>query len=221
MSDSPSADERTIAVLVAAMQDMHQEIAGMVAELRGTVDEASEVSAELEDVGKGLASSVSQAAAQAVRSSLHGAVSETAEPARRQLLAALQPVIERFEQLERTANRLDARAHETVAWVSWRSLAVVAAAFGGLVLIAFSTLGRTGHEYGELVAQKAALEAEIIALQGHVDVLEKKGGRIRLADCGGRVCVAASPNQGKGTVSWRGFWTEKATGQVLVVPQGY
>lgn len=221
MSDSPSADERTIAVLFAAMQDVQREIAGMVAELRATVDEASEVSAELEDVGKGLVSSVSQAAAQAVRSSLHGAVSETAEPARRQLLAALQPVIERFEQLEQAANRLEARAHETAAWVSWRSLAVVAAAFGGLVLVAFSTLGWTGHDYGELVAQKAALEAEIIALQGNVDALEKKGGRIKLADCGGRVCVAASPNQGKGPVNWKGFWVDKPSGQPVVIVQGY
>ena len=36
-----------------------------------------------------------------------------------------------------------------------------------------------------------------------------------------RVCVAASPNQGKGPVNWKGFWVDKPSGQPMVIVQGF
>ncbi len=51
--------------------------------------------------------------------------------------------------------------------------------------------------------------------------LAKKGGRIKITDCGGRLCIVASKNQ-TGTFSeWHGLWNDAKTGQPMVIPNGY
>jgi hypothetical protein len=70
--------------------------------------------------------------------------------------------------------------------------------------------------------EKAALAADVAQLQANVSALEKKGGRIAMTTCGGRLCIEASSNQGVGAEQWKGgMWSNKETGVQLVIPRGY
>jgi len=221
MSDSSGADERHIAMLYAAMKTMHTTLQDTLEKLQVVVDDAHAASEAIDQVSTTLVPAVTQAATRAIDASLRSAIAEIADPARRALDQSVQPVMARFAQLGEEAARMEHSARRTAQWVTKRWLAVIAAGFGGMLLVAWMAVWWQRHEVGELVAQKVALEADLAQLQANVDALEKKGGRIKLEDCGGRVCLVASSNQGKGTVSWKGFWTKKETGQALVIPQGY
>jgi hypothetical protein len=81
----------------------------------------------------------------------------------------------------------------------------------------------------ELAQQKAQLQGEVAHLQTQVALLAKKGGRIKLATCAGRLCIEASSDQGKGegkgrskdVPEWSGPWKDKENGVALVIPNGY
>jgi hypothetical protein len=76
------------------------------------------------------------------------------------------------------------------------------------------------NQVGELTEQKTALEADIAQLQVNAEALSKKGARMRIEDCGGRLCVPVSTDQGQSRVDWRGAW-HSAEGVPLVIPKGY
>ena len=78
--------------------------------------------------------------------------------------------------------------------------------------------------YSDEKAAAAELKADIAQMQAKVKILEKKGGRILITDCGGRLCIQASSNQGPGAEQWKGAnWTNnsKLSGVPLVIPHGY
>ena len=58
-------------------------------------------------------------------------------------------------------------------------------------------------------------------MQVQVSELAKKGGRIKLSDCGGRLCIVASKNQSATVSDWHGPWNNDKTGQTFVIPNGY
>jgi len=82
-------------------------------------------------------------------------------------------------------------------------------------------VGWQRHEVSELAAQKAALETDIAEMQVNAEAFAKKGARIKITDCGRRLCIGASKNQGEGASDWHGIWNNAQTGQTFVVPSGY
>ena len=76
--------------------------------------------------------------------------------------------------------------------------------------------------------EQAALQADIAQMQVQVAELEKRGGRIVMTECGGRLCIEASANQGQnkdGSPAAMGSWQrdiKNGGGKVsLVIPKGY
>ena len=98
-------------------------------------------------------------------------------------------------------------------------------AAGGLVgvcLVAYASLAWQLHQVSSLREEKAALQADVAQMQASVAALERKGGRIVLSTCGGRLCIEASSNQGQGAEQWKGAnWSNKENGVQLVIPRGY
>ena len=96
------------------------------------------------------------------------------------------------------------------AWLGAKFIATFAIA-GTAFLVGFLVLGSvllpSPSEILELRAEKAELESGIADLS-------KRGGRIKLRDCGGRLCVEVSSNQGTG-------WTDGSKNIALVIPRGY
>ncbi len=56
-------------------------------------------------------------------------------------------------------------------------------------------------------------------MQTTVAALDKRGGRIRFRDCGGRVYIVTNPDQGQGVQVWAA-WKDMQTGTPLVISRG-
>ena len=116
------------------------------------------------------------------------------------------------------------RARGAMKWFTYRWIVIAAATLLVVSALGFSLLWALlawqRHEIDGLIEQKTALAADIADMQVNAAELAKKGGRIKITDCGGRLCIVASKNQ-TGTFSdWHGVWNDKK-GQTMVIPNGY
>ena len=221
MSNGPSAEERKIAVLVAAMQDMHGEIAAMLEKMQAAARTANAASAGIVEAGATMIPIMEESMAEAVDTSLRHAFADIAEPARTALEAAMKPVIDRFSQFEQRTLQMEVTARRAMSWFSVKWIAIAAAGFAALSAMAWASVWWQRQQVTELAAQKTALEADIAQMQVNAAALAKKGGRIKIADCGGRLCIVASKNQSGDFSDWHGLWNDAKTGQTMVIPNGY
>src|SRR5450631_1567486 len=132
MSNGPSAEERKIAVLVAAMQDMHSEIEEMLKKMQAASRAANAASSEVRQAGAAVVPAVTQATAQSVEASMQHAFVDIAAPARGALEAAVKPLIDRFAQFEQRTLQMEAKARNAMTWFSTKWIALTAAGFIGM-----------------------------------------------------------------------------------------
>ena len=118
---------------------------------------------------------------------------------------------------EETEERLH-RAVETFRW-QWGAIA------GGAALAAVVTiiLG-VWLAVSTLVSWRSAeleqLNTAIAQSKARLEALHRRGGKIELTDCGGRLCAYASTNQGEGYTDWTAPWTGRDR-LPLVILRGY
>ena len=165
----------------------------------------------------------SEAAGGAVRQSLAGAAETAAnalETATSPILSALTGVVRAGEG---AADQLNA-ASASFGW-RWATIAggIAAGAIVAVSAVAWGAVWWQRDALEGIQAERAAAAADLAKLQASVAELEKRGGRIEMSICGGRLCIEASGNQGKDTSGKPvvlGSWTNKA-GAVLIIPKGY
>jgi hypothetical protein len=69
-------------------------------------------------------------------------------------------------------------------------------------------------------SEMESLRAERAKLQASIEDLAKRGARIKIDSCGGRLCVAVDTDQGQSYVDWRGA-SHATDGEPLAIPKGY
>jgi hypothetical protein len=108
-------------------------------------------------------------------------------------------------------------------WFSWKVFVLAAAGLAGVCFVAWGSIWWPRHQIETLIEQKATLQIEVAELRENVAALAKKGGRIKQQDCGGRLCIEASIDQGKNTPpNWGdGLWKNTKSGAILVIVDGY
>jgi hypothetical protein len=116
--------------------------------------------------------------------------------------------------------QLEATACRAMTWFSAKWIALTAAGFVGMSAMAWASVWWQRNAVNELTEQKTALEADIAEMQVNAAALAKKGARIKIDNCGGRLCVAVNTDQGQSHVDWRGAW-HAADGAPLAIPKGY
>lgn len=116
------------------------------------------------------------------------------------------------------------------AWLTFKAAAAVAGV--GLVLVlTMYGLGRfmlpseaERQEVRDLRAQKAELRESIAEMEANIARLNKRGGKIQMTTCGGRLCIEASPNQGTddqgNPLPLGGWYTTDKRKLHLVIPNG-
>jgi hypothetical protein len=110
-------------------------------------------------------------------------------------------------------------------WLNVRAALVLVLAVALVAGGSYASLWWQQRQADGLKAQEAALTAQIAQERATVTALDAKGGRMKLADCGGRLCVQVAKNQGasNGTnpfANWSG-WSVTTTNAPLVIPEGY
>lgn len=222
MSNGPSAEERKIAVLVAAMQDMHGEIAAMLEKMLAAARAANAASAGIVEASATMIPIMTEATAEAVDTSLQRAFVDIAEPARKALEAAMKPVIDGFSQFEQRTRQMEITARRAMSWFSVKWIALAAAGFVGLSAMAWASVWWQRTQVTELTAQKTALEADIAEMKiTAAELATKKNGRLRTTTCGGRLCIVASADQGKDAPALNTKWRDPKTLEPLVIAAGY
>lgn len=132
---------------------------------------------------------------------------------------------EHLKGVVKAAGEVEGKLSGAVAGFGWRwALLAGGAAAGGVaavLLAAWVTVWWQRSQIKEVSARKAELMEEVVQLQANVTALEKKGGRIVMTTCGGRLCIEASSNQGPNAPQWTGAGWSHESGVQLVIPRGY
>lgn len=132
------------------------------------------------------------------------------------LTQAPEATVTAFNDATERLNKAAGAVQSSANWIGWK-LAGIAALVG--VLLVSTGYGIARYS---LPSKKEidANRAELAELEANIDDLVKRGGRINLTMCGGRICALASTNQGKGNENWLGPW--KSNDDVpLVILRGY
>ena len=144
----------------------------------------------------------------------------------------LRTVAGRLPPLETTLTQTTAALTNAIAeaksagqWLNVRAALVLVLAVALVAGGSYASLWWQQRQADGLKAQEAALTAQIAQERATVASLDVKGGRIKVADCGGRLCIRVAQNQAtsNGTnpfANWSG-WSVTATNAPLVIPDGY
>ena len=217
MNSDFNPDERKVAVMLIAMQDMRQEMEAMLVQLHGAVSQAEIASQAILRASNSLLPTIEQSTHQAVDFSVQRALEDLAAPATLALQEAIKPIREHLSTLAQHTTHIEKRTQRALAWFSWKWMALMGAGFLGVTLMAWGSIAWQGQEIAHLKEQRGTLTADLEQMQIQAAALEKKGARIQLAQCGGRLCVIANRNQGEKGLNWRGPWKTEA-GQPMVIP---
>lgn len=107
------------------------------------------------------------------------------------------------------------------AWLTWQ--------FGLVFILTGVAAVLTNYAIGRFTlpdaATIAALRSEKAELEADIADLHKRGAKIKINTCGGRICIEASTNQGNdaaGNPAPMGSWLTSDSRKVpLVIPRGY
>lgn len=209
----------------AAIDGLTAERAALAKERAALTQAAASVAGVAGDVRKAAANAVpamQKAVGEAIGASVRQSFTGASEVAAKALGEAVKPVIDSLSGVVQEANKAKGSLKNAGQWFAWKWVAVAGGGLVGVCLVAYVALAWQLHQVKSLGDEKAELAADVAQLQANVSALEKKGGRIVMTTCGGRLCVEASTNQGQGAEQWKGgSWSHKETGVQLVIPRGY
>ncbi len=144
------------------------------------------------------------------------------------LTATSQTAVDTLNAATDALNNAAGKVRDAGAWISLKFTLVfvfvgVAAVLTNYAIGRFTLPDRADVETYR--AQLNALRGEEAELKANIAELAKRGGKIKLTTCAGRVCIEASSNQGKdaaGNPATMGVWrTGDGRDVALVIPRGY
>ncbi len=205
-----------MAVVQESQQAMESAVAGLAAERAALAQERAALAHDRQAVTHAAAQlasiqdSIRKSAGEAVGALVDQAVQGAAVAAARALGQATQPVVDGLSEAAQAARHAEGAIRQAGAWFAWKWVALAGAGTAGVCLVTLMAVWGLRDQVQDLRLERDELQAT-------VDVLERKGGRLVLNDCGGRRCVEINPNQGaKKGAEWRG-----TKGERYVIPTGY
>jgi hypothetical protein len=218
--------------------ELKGQIAALAVATKVTQNAASSVgqcAASVEQAASNAAPALQKAAEKAVGAAvdiaLQRALDNASGVAATLIDAAARPTLDQLSSVADKAQQAEQQLNKAAASFGWKWAALAGAALAltlaTFMLVAWMSIWLQRFQVTELAAQKNQLQGEVAQLQAQVDVLAKRGARIKLARCGGRLCIEASSDQGKGDgkdkggPEWSGPWKNGKNGAALVIPNGY
>ncbi len=207
-----------IAALAVASK-ITQNAAASVGQSAATVEQAARNAAPalLEATGAVVGAAVSDAVGRALADASHAAVTG--------IELAAKTMLKDLSGLALAARDAEAKLNRATASFGWKWVAIAGGTLLStltvFMLVAWLGIWLQRFQVNELAQQKAALQTDIAQLQVQVAMLAQKGGRIKLAKCGARLCIEASSNQGPKYPEWSGPWRNNVNGAPMVIPRGY
>ena len=220
--------QQLLATLIQLSDEQQQRIAELLNRLEQqtrTLTTASQRAAQaanaLDHNGQKTALHLQAAVRESVETALHATLTTVSQRAERAFEEAGQPLLHTLAEVTKSADAIEhrlQRAVETFRW-KWGAIAggaalaaVVAVILGVWLMATFMVSWRS--------ADLEQLNAEIAQRKARLEELDRRGGKIELTDCGGRLCAYASTNQGEGYKDWKAPWSGRDD-LPLVILRGY
>ena len=220
--------QQLLATLIQLSDEQQQRIAALLNQLEGqtrTLTTASQRAAQaanaLDHNGQKTALHLQAAVQQSVETTLHDTLTTLSQRVEGAFQEAGRPLLHTLTRVTKAAEDTEERlrrAMETFRW-QWGAIAGGAALAAVVVVIVGVWLA-----VSTLVSWRSTelerLNAEIAQSEARLEELDRRGGKIELIDCGGRLCAYASTNQGENYKNWKAPWTGK-DGLPVVILRGY
>lgn len=176
--------------LIAVAQEQQEAAAAVLAKLEqqqarlnATIEQARRAVADMSHAGDTAATVIGRAAREAVSAAMGGVEAKAGAA----IKGATAPALEAIKRATKQATEAADELRGTVGWVSWKwalILAVSSASALGAFFLAVWVIVPGAGELAALRAERATLEANVVAL-------ERRGGRIQLHTCGDRSRLCA------------------------------
>ena len=220
--------QQLLATLIQLSDEQQHRITELLSRLEGqaqTLARASQQAAQaanaLDRSGQKTALTLQAAVREGVETALHATLTTVSQRAERAFEDAGRPLLHTLAGVTKAAEETEERLRRAVQTFRWKWGAIAGGA--ALATVVAVTLG-VWLAVSTLVSWRSAeleqLNAEIAQRKARLEELDRRGGKIELTDCGGRLCAYASTNQGKGYKDWKAPWSGRDD-LPLVILRGY
>ena len=220
--------QQLLATLIQLSDEQQSRIAELLNRLEGqaqTLTRASQQAAQaanaLDRSGQKTALTLQAAVREGVETALHATLMTVSQRAERAFKDAGQPLLHSLAGVTKAAEETEERLQRAVKTFQWKWGAIAGgAALTAVVAVILGVWLTASLLVSWQSAELERLNTEIAQSKARLEELNKRGGKIELTDCGGRLCAYASTNQGENYKDWKAPWAGK-DGLPLVILRGY
>ena len=220
--------QQLLATLIQLSDEQQHRIAELLDRLEGQAQtltrasqQAEHAASALDRNGQKTALHLQAAVRESVETALHATLTTVSQRAERAFEEAGQPLLHTLAEVTKSADAIEHRLQRAVQTFRWKwSLIAGGAALAAVVAVILGVWLMATFMVSWRSAELEQLNAEIAQRKARLEELDRRGGKIELTDCGGRLCAYASTNQGKGSKDWKTPWSGRE-GLPLVILRGY
>ncbi len=144
---------------------------------------------------------------ESVETTLHDTLTTLSQRAEGAFQEAGQPLLHTLVRVTKSAEEIESRLQRAVKSFRWQwGLIAGGAALAAVVVVILGVWLAVSTLVSWRSAELEQLNMEIAQSQARLEALNRRGGKIELIDCGGRLCAYASTNQGEGYTDWKTPW---------------
>jgi len=220
--------QQLLATLIQLSDEQQHRIAELLDRLEGqarTLTTASQRAAQaanaLDHNGQKTALHLQAAVRESVEITLHDTLTTLSQRAEGAFQEAGRPLLHTLVRVTKAAEETEERLQRAVKSFRWQWGAIAGgAALAAVVVVILGVWLAVSTLVSWRSAELEQLNAEIAQREARLEELDRRGGKIELTDCGGRLCAYASTNQGKGYKDWKAPWSGRDD-LPLVILRGY
>ena len=220
--------QQLLATLIQLSDEQQQRIAELLNRLEGqarTLTTASQRAAQaanaLDHSGQKTALHLQAAVRESMETALHDTLTTLSQRAGRAFQDAGQPLLHTLAGVTKAAKETEDRLQRAVKTFRWKWGAIAGgAALAAVVVVILGVWLAVSTLVSWRSAELEQLNMEIAQSKARLAELDRRGGKIELEDCDGRLCAYASTNQGKGYKDWKAPWSGRDD-LPLVILRGY
>ena len=220
--------QQLLATLIQLSDEQQRRIAELLNRLEGQAqtlahasEQAEHAASALDRSGQNTALHLPAAVRERMETALQTTLTTVSQRVGRAFEDAGRPLLYTLTGVTKAAEETEARLQRAVQTFRWRWGAIAGgAALAAVLILLFGVWLTASTLVSWQRAELAQLNAEIAQREARLEELDRRGGKIELTDCGGRLCAYASTNQGKGQKDWKAPWSGRDD-LPLVILRGY
>ena len=220
--------QQLLATLIQLSDEQQQRIAELLNRLEQqtrTLTTASQRAAQaanaLDHNGQKTALHLQAAVQQSVETTLHDTLTTLSQRAEGAFQDAGRPLLHTLVRVTKAAEDTEERLQRVVKTFQWQWGAIASgAALAAVVVVILGVWLAVSTLVSWQSTELERLNTAIAQSEARLEALNRRGGKIELTNCGGRLCAYASTNQGEGYKDWTAPWTGRDR-LPLVILRGY